>query len=359
MLKKIFSVTNEYKDFDSVHKVLTIFGIKIKFKYICNQKKIEKDKLERDFILKQIKELSQETKLLRAIVQNSIDITKIPSAKGNFRTVQLIKLQVLEIVDFLLTKNQIKYWLDYGSLIGAIRHNGFIPWDDDIDLSLMWEDYLKLPLILKSLTAIDENFQITYGWNNEEELLKISYGPRGMGVDFFPMEYINKRNATQEKKHEFEKKWTKINDDMIEKFSKQKFINHKKHHLDKDVIQLVSELKNETFKNYKADINSGQMILSPEVILPNHHVPFAIHETSNIFPLKKCKFEHLDLPIPLDPIEYLYETHMYGAKGAVMDFPSFKDHGFEHTQSIYDNTAEYYENILTNLVEITKKIKEQ
>ena len=59
-------------------------------------------------------------------------------------------LKLLSIIDDIAESNNIKYWIDGGSLIGTVRHNGFIPWDDDFDISLLKEDYLKL------ITALDD-----------------------------------------------------------------------------------------------------------------------------------------------------------------------------------------------------------
>lgn len=53
-------------------------------------------------------------------------------------------LRILKYIDYISKKNNINYTLIGGSLIGAIRNNGIIPWDDDIDIGLMYNDYEKL-----------------------------------------------------------------------------------------------------------------------------------------------------------------------------------------------------------------------
>ena len=54
------------------------------------------------------------------------------------------ELQLLSFLDEVCKKKGISYFLDYGSLIGAVRHKGFIPWDDDIDISMYRKDFRVL-----------------------------------------------------------------------------------------------------------------------------------------------------------------------------------------------------------------------
>jgi hypothetical protein len=52
--------------------------------------------------------------------------------------------QMLKVIDLLFTENGIVYWIDGGTALGAVRHHGFIPWDDDADLIFLIEDEKKI-----------------------------------------------------------------------------------------------------------------------------------------------------------------------------------------------------------------------
>lgn len=68
----------------------------------------------------------------------------------NLRACQLKQLSILEEIDRICKKHDLKYWLDGGSILGAVRHKGFIPWDDDIDIAMTLEDMKKFIQIAPS-----------------------------------------------------------------------------------------------------------------------------------------------------------------------------------------------------------------
>ncbi len=63
------------------------------------------------------------------------------------RKAQLASVDVLNEFDRVCKENGLVYWLDFGTLLGAVRHKGFVPWDDDIDVSMPLADWQKFKSI--------------------------------------------------------------------------------------------------------------------------------------------------------------------------------------------------------------------
>lgn len=77
-----------------------------------------------------------------------------------------VELEILDVFHEVCQKHSLKYTLAYGSLLGAIRHDGFIPWDDDIDVMMPREDYDRL-IDIWTLTA-PEGFLLETEDNSED-----------------------------------------------------------------------------------------------------------------------------------------------------------------------------------------------
>lgn len=115
-----------------------------------------------------------------------------------------LQVQMLKYIDKICQENSINYSLAHGTLIGAIRHKGFIPWDDDIDILLYRSEYDRLVSILDSqnnqgvynlLTIKTPSYYLPYAklCDNHTSLQEIGW-PRvnGMGVfiDIFPIDNL-------------------------------------------------------------------------------------------------------------------------------------------------------------------------
>ena len=84
------------------------------------------------------------------------------------RRLQLLELELLKRVKQICDKYRLIYYLDSGTLLGAARHKGFIPWDDDIDITMPFKDYKAfLRIAQKELgnRFFVQNYQTEGGFN--------------------------------------------------------------------------------------------------------------------------------------------------------------------------------------------------
>lgn len=88
--------------------------------------------------------------------------TKKKMPKEDLRKLQLIELEMLLEVDRICRENNINYMISSGTLLGAVRHKGFIPWDDDLDTYMLREDFEKFSRIWEKTADKDRFFLQTY-----------------------------------------------------------------------------------------------------------------------------------------------------------------------------------------------------
>lgn len=117
------------------------------------------------------------------------------------------QMEILSEIDAICKRHNIMYFAEWGTLLGIIRHRGFIPWDDDIDIGMKREDYERflhfaqkeLPPDMEILNAYTDE---AYGQvmsrvrngdriNMNREFLEKYHGcPYVVGVDIFPRDYV-------------------------------------------------------------------------------------------------------------------------------------------------------------------------
>lgn len=83
------------------------------------------------------------------------------------RRLQLAELEILKDIDRVCREYDIAYWLDSGTVLGARRHGGFIPWDDDIDLGMPRDDYERFLDVAPA--ALGNRFRVTCSRSNPRQ----------------------------------------------------------------------------------------------------------------------------------------------------------------------------------------------
>ncbi len=131
------------------------------------------------------------------------------------------QIEVLNIIDGICKKHNIRWFADCGTLLGAVRHKGYIPWDDDLDICMLRPDYIRFNNIIRD--EMPEEY-VVLNLNNEGEDMyfehltritnahRINFGkefletyhdfPYASGVDIFPIDYIAEDEEEEEQRKE-------------------------------------------------------------------------------------------------------------------------------------------------------------
>jgi lipopolysaccharide cholinephosphotransferase len=123
---------------------------------------------------------------------------------NDLKIIQDMELSILKFFCRLLDRYNLRYYLGWGTLLGAVRHGGFIPWDDDIDIVMPREDYNKLialpdsvfdpPFRLHEITRMDDYYELYAKLVNTSVSISLTERQRRKGndkylwVDIFPLD---------------------------------------------------------------------------------------------------------------------------------------------------------------------------
>lgn len=251
------------------------------------------------------------------------------------RDVQMVLLEMLKMIDKIAQQYKIPYYLVGGSALGAVRHQGFIPWDDDADIAMMRQDYERFKQIL-DIALPDEYHYQCFDTHKEYNVLipamkirkKGTYVKEanvllankcddgdGLFIDVFIIDYVSE-NKMSDVLH-------RIGNDLLMPvitffenaninpvFLKQRFVNH----------AINYGKKNQTSSLIGYDLTwTFYSPLKPIVY------PYDV-----IFPLKYVKFEDTMLPIPNQSDAYL----RIEIGDTYMQYPPKKDQKPKHIVDI-------------------------
>ncbi len=116
------------------------------------------------------------------VIDYYIDPAKARPAIGKMKTLQQNCLEVFKEFARICKKCDIDYWLDGGGLLGVVRHDGkCIPWDYDIDIAIMEDEYKKF------LSILDENLDPKFALRTHDFITRIGFTEGNGGfIEFFP-----------------------------------------------------------------------------------------------------------------------------------------------------------------------------
>lgn len=236
---------------------------------------------------------------------------------SDLRKMQLRMLEMLKYIDKICRENNIKYWLSSGTCLGAVRHGGFIPWDDDCDIEMLQKDYNRLVKVMRGMENPkyplqthhnDKAFFPRFGKIRDLKSRLVEWGPdrkqvyEGVYIDVFPIRRSSSLTICR------------FGDKILKVAQFYTPLLYKTHYL-----TLISQLVSQTIVAVSGVVlNALQRIGKTKYYRHTSPAFFAKERClEDIFPLKDAKFEGLRLPVPFNTDGYL--TKLYGR-----DYMSFQ-----------------------------------
>lgn len=308
MLKKMFSIA----DYSDTHQIIKILGIKIKF--------------PKRAVAKKLKALPYYN-----YKKNNTDITCIPPAEGQFRDIQLANLELLKELDYVCKTNRLQYWLDFGTLLGAVRHKGFVPWDDDIDVGMPRNDYNQIIETFNSKTRNPDYYAEYCTFNNLQVIIKLQNKKcPHLFVDIFPYDKTGLELTHQE---QLEKTLN------IKNLRKDIIFNLKKTKKQLTPTEIIGIYQSHFLNKHRENIN-GDWVWGADY---NHHWKNWFTSEQTIYPLKEIIFEDTSFPCFNNIDGYLKKVY-----GNYMEYPKKFGYGHNMFADFSDTEKTYIKNLITN-----------
>lgn len=261
-----------------------------------------------------------------------------------------IELDLLREFGRVCEKYNLKYFLVHGSLLGAIRHNGIIPWDDDIDVGMFREDYERFIEVAKDEFSEPYFLQTPYtdkGYffsfirlrNSNTTAISRAFQyesfNQGIYLDIFPFDYTEKE--------EMEERYNQIKKLTIQNSKYMKLKNPEFSISETEKAQILSTNPLETYEMIqKLAMNHYK---EPKdylafAVWTNLEWPIYLYETKDHEELIEHEFEGMKIPVPVG-----YDKILRIIYGDYMKFPSIEKRGTWHQGAFFDPDAPYTEYI--------------